>query len=136
MDDLNEIEQVQDNTFINDLRDSSGFRGTTFSGYKKSEVKKQLLQSVFNGKVEQSCYWSAEMVCAGQYMDIWEILLFYLGKHIHLGNPKLAIYLQKRFHVFFGRMIQKSSRAIPQLLSLKGNACIKTLGGLKVAQRS
>lgn len=124
MGDLNEIEQVQDNTFINDLRDSSGFRGTTFSGYKKSEVKKQLLQSVFNGKVEQSCYWSAEMVCAGQYMDIWEILLFYLGKHIHLGNPKLAIYLQKRFHVFRNIMIQG---AFYDELQLRNNPTIRNM---------
>lgn len=124
MDDLHEMEQVQDNTFINDLRYSSDFRGTTFSGYKKTDVKKQLLLSVFNSKVEQSCYWSAEMVCAGQYMDLWEILLFYLGKHIHLGNPKLAIYLQKRFNIFRNIMIQG---AFYDELQLRNNPTIRNM---------
>ena len=75
MDDLQEMEQVQDNSFINDMRDSSDFRSITFSGYKKADVKKQLILSIFNNKIEQSCYWSAEMVCAGHYMDLWEICL-------------------------------------------------------------
>ena len=106
MDDLQEMEQVEENILINDLRQSSDFRGSTFSDYKKADVKKQLLISLTNSRIEQSCYWSAELVCSGHYMDLWEILLFYLGKYIHLANPKLAIYLQKRFQVFRNIMVQ------------------------------
>ena len=124
MDDLQEMEQVQDNSFINDMRDSSDFRSITFSGYKKADVKKQLLLSIFNNKIEQSCYWSAEMVCAGHYMDLWEICLFYLGKHIHLGNPKLAIYLQKRFQVFKNIMVQG---AFFDELQLRNNPTIRNM---------
>lgn len=100
------MSQLPDNLQINDVRLYGDFKGITLSGYKISEVKKHFLLNVYHGKVEQACYWCAEMICAGHYMDIWECLLLYLGKHIHLGNPKLPIYLYKRFEVFKNIMVQ------------------------------
>jgi len=114
--------QVQDGTLINDIRSSADFRGITFSGYKKSDVKKQLLLHLSNGRIEPSCYWSAEMVCASHFMDLWEALLFYLGKYIHLANPKLAIYLHKRFVVFRNIMIQGEDEMI-----LRNNSTIRNM---------
>jgi hypothetical protein len=95
-----------DNVQIVDIRNSGDFKTISFSCYKKTEVKKQLLVNLFNGKIEPACYWCAELVCAGHFMDIWEIFLLYLGKHIHIGNPKLPIYLEKRFGVFRNIMQQ------------------------------
>jgi hypothetical protein len=95
-----------DNYEINDIRSSSEFKGITFSGYKKSDVKTQLINNLKKNKIEQSCYWSGELICAGHYLDLWEYLLFYFGKHIHLGNPKIISYLQKRFEVFKNVMHQ------------------------------
>jgi len=119
-----ELEQVQDNSFINDARISGDFKGITFSAFKKTDVNKQLLQNMYNSKVEQSCYWSAELICAGHFMDLWEILLFFLGKHIHLGNPKISIYLQKRFHVFRNIMTHGS---FYDELQLRNNPTIRNM---------
>jgi len=91
---------------IVDVRNSGDFKTISFSGYKKTEVKKQLLINIFNGKVEPACYWCAELVCAGHFTDIWDIFLLYLGKHIHIGNPKIPIYLEKRLSVFRNIMQQ------------------------------
>jgi hypothetical protein len=98
--------QVSEKVQINDMRLYGDFKGMSFSGFKISDVKKQFLLNMYQGKIEQSCYWCAEMVCAGHYMDIWELMLLYLGKHIHIANPKLPIYVCKRFQVFKNIIVQ------------------------------
>jgi hypothetical protein len=91
---------------INDIREPSEFKGITFSNFKKTEVKNQLKENMLKGKVEQACYWSAELICSGHYIDIWESILHYVGKHIHLGNPKIVLYLQLRYENFKNIMSQ------------------------------
>ena len=91
---------IPTNCLINDIRTPSQFKGVTFSKYKKADVRKQLIENMKNGKLEPAVYWCSELVCAGHFMEVWEIILHYTGKHIHLGNPKVIIYLQMRFEIF------------------------------------
>ena len=91
---------------IYDPRQISEFKTMTFSNYKKIEVKDALIKSMSQEKVEPACHWCAELICSGQFMEIWETLLLFIGKHIHIANPKIVIYLQKRFSQFRDIMIQ------------------------------
>ena len=85
---------------IEDKRTINDFKNITFSGYKKSEAKKELIKSILASKVEDSCYWCAEFICAGQYLYLWEIILLFISKHVHIGNPKLPIYIDLRLNKF------------------------------------
>lgn len=105
-----ELQNTTENDIIeiNDIRDSSDFKGFSFSNYKKTDVKKKLIDSILSGRIEPACYWCAELICAGHFSEVWEIILYYTSKYIYIGNPKIAIYLDMRYNTFRNNMNQGS----------------------------
>jgi hypothetical protein len=115
---------IPENTLINDIRTSSNFKGITLSGYKKTEVKKQFIENMLKSKIEPACYWCAELICAGHFNDVWECILYFVGKHIHVANPKIIIYLDKRMQIF-SNIVQQGH--FTSELQLRNNLTIRKL---------
>jgi len=85
---------------ISDKREIKEFRKISFSNFKKTEVKKELLNNLKNSKLEQSCYWCAELLCAGHFLDVWDLIIHYMSKFIYLGNPKLPLYINVKLKIY------------------------------------
>jgi hypothetical protein len=95
-------------SIIIDSRTSTAFKGISFSGFKKTEVHKQFVENMKKGRVEPACYWCAELLCAGHILDIWETIIHFMSKYIHIGNPKMPIYIDMRYNIFKNIMAQSS----------------------------
>lgn len=88
------------NNEINDKRDIKEFKKISFSGFKRTDVTKELLNSILNSKLEPACYWSSELICSGHFLDLWHVIILFSTKYIHLGNPKLIPYIDLRINSF------------------------------------
>jgi len=109
---------------IDDKRTIKEFKSVTFSKFKKSEVKKELLKCLLSSNIEQSCYWSAEFICSGDFLYLWNTLFFFTSKYIHIGNPKLPLYIDSRLNIFKNIVNQGYSTDI---LKLRNNSNIRKL---------
>lgn len=85
---------------IHDKREGKDFTSLTFSGYKKTEVIKEFIKCLNKPDIENALLWSVELICTGKIKDLWDTILLVMSKNIHIGNPKLPIYLAKRFESF------------------------------------
>jgi hypothetical protein len=89
---------------IQDNRPKEAFKRTTFSNYKKSDVRQALVDTMLRDKIEPACYWCAELLCSGLIIELWEVIFHFMSKYIHLGNPKLPIFIHNRYDVFRVKM--------------------------------
>ena len=113
-----------DTSEISDKRELSAFRKITFSKFQKSKAKEELIKSLYNSKLENACYWSAEFICSGHFLELWDILISYFCKYIHIGNPKMVIYLDMRYNNFI-KIINNGYN--DNILLLRNNAKIRQL---------
>ena len=109
---------------INDVRTQAEFRGKSFSNYKKTQVKKALQTTLAQGKVEDACYWGAELICAGQFVDLWELIITFVSRNVHLGCPKLPLYISLRMNTFKDIV---SNGYVGNELALRNNTKIRRL---------
>jgi hypothetical protein len=85
---------------IEDIRTEDQFKVMTFSKYKRTDVKKEWMNTMNKGLLEACCNWTTELICSGLLLDLWELLFLFSFRNIHRGNPKLPLYLDMRYQGF------------------------------------
>lgn len=116
---MNETIVIQDTRTIKELTKM------TYSGYKKQDVLKELKKALEFKKVEESLYWCAELICSGQYLDIWNMIITFYATHIHIANPKMPIYIYIRYTDF--KNIVKEKIYVENELHMRNNNNIRML---------
>lgn len=104
---------------IHDTR--TQFRTHTFSNFKKTKVLKELENCIYYQKKEEAFYWTGELICSGHLLELWNLFLVVLCKYIHMNNPRLPLYIDKKFAVFKELANQSND------LELRNNAEVRTL---------
>ncbi len=87
-------------TIINDVRNIGDFIKTSFSGYKKSAVLKEVVSEMSRSNIETSCFWTAECIASGYYLDLWNIIINYSCECLHIANPRLILLINKLLKQF------------------------------------
>ena len=105
---------------IIDTRISKDFSKTAYNIIKKSDVKKKLLSELFNGRVEDSYYWCAELVCSGNFILLWEIIIEFVCKDIYIANPKLIHFIYQKYSTFKNIIIDTEN-----IIELRNNNTIR-----------
>ena len=76
------------------------FKTSTFSNYKKTEVIKNLTLALYYGKEEESFFWTGELLCSNMIIELWNVYFSMMSKYIHVYNPKLPLFIEKKFNEF------------------------------------
>ena len=87
-------------TIINDVRAAGDFSKTSFSGYKKCAVLKEVVSEISRSNIETSCFWTAECIASGYYLDLWNIIINYSCEYLHIANPRLILLVNKLLKQF------------------------------------
>jgi hypothetical protein len=123
---INLKKKMNDQYKIIDTRDLDSFKQKTFSGYKKNDVISAVLKSIETKKVENACNWCAECIVSGYALKLWEKLIIFGSRIIHINNPNLPFYLLKKNRILFNQ-VERLGRARDNVLLLRNSQMIRNL---------
>lgn len=114
---------VPKNFYITD--NISVYKEKTFSGYKKSEVVKAYIKSIEEGKIENACNWSIELVISGFLDLLIEKNIIIASKFINIHNPKIPQYIYSNYTKFIDLIKKYSTHK--NNINLRNNQQIRDL---------
>jgi hypothetical protein len=76
------------------------FSTNTFTNNKKTTVLKELEKCIYYQQTDQALLWTADLLCSGFLIEIWNLYIHILCKYIHIHNPKITLYIHKKFTDF------------------------------------
>ena len=117
-----------DNKYIiNDSRILKNFKESTFCGYKKTDVMNVLFKSIDSNKIENACNWITECIISGYIFVVWEKLLLYAFKTVHINNPKLPFYLLNKNEILYNQYKRINIKDKDIVLILRNSQMIRNL---------
>jgi len=110
---------------IVDPRPLEEFKDKTFSGFKKKDVFNELFKSMETGKVENTCFWVTECIVSGYTLELFDKLIIFAAKIIHVNNPKLPQFIWKKYYSFINSIDHISKKNRKQHIHLRNTQSIR-----------
>ena len=110
---------------IVDPRPLEEFKDKTFSEFKKRDVFNELAKSMETGKVENTCFWVTECIVSGYTTELFEKLLIFGSKIVHINNPKLPQFLWLKYNSFMNSIDHISKKERKQYIHLRNTQSIR-----------
>lgn len=118
---------MDDIFLINDNRPSISFKTKTFSGFKKNDIINAVLKNIESKKVENACHWTCECIVSGYSLILWEKLINFGSKIVHINNPKLPYYLYRKNLVFMNQINRLNTNSKDKYLYLRNSQMVRNL---------
>jgi hypothetical protein len=80
----------------------------SYSSFTKSAVFSQWHKSLQKQQYEEACHWTAELDASQWHKDIWQKLILFASKHVHLHCPKLPLIVARNFAYYNIHLIKNS----------------------------
>ena len=88
---------VPERYIINDIRSKKEFDTKSFSGYNIKDVIRVFKKSMKENNIETSCNWCIELILSMKVELIYETLLIFFAKSVHISCPSITKKVLKRF---------------------------------------
>ena len=110
---------------IIDPRPLDAFKNKTFSDFKKTDVIKKLFKCIETDKIEEACYWVTECIVSGYSQELFEKLIIFNSKVIHINNPKLPEFLWRKYKTFLSSFDHISKKERDKLIHLRNTQSVR-----------
>jgi len=118
---------MDDKYIINDTRDYTKFKDLTFSGFKKTQVINAVLKNIEAKKIEGACHWTTECLVSGYANNLWEKLIIYASKVVHINNPRLPQYMYNKDLVYRNQVTRLNPKDKDRFILLRNSQMIRNL---------
>jgi hypothetical protein len=117
---------MNDEYLINDMRVPDEFKKLSFSNYPKKDIFQILIKSMDKRQIENTCYWATECIVSGYTLDMWDKILLYATKVIHINNPNLPGFLKHKHEILLS-IIQQYETKKMSLFHMRNDQVIRNL---------
>ena len=112
---------------IIDSRLLNDFKIKTFSGFKKNDVFNILFKSIDANKVENACNWIAECIVSGYTLTIFDKLISYACRVVHINNPKLPFFLLNKTQILHNQLQKLNTKNKDVVIILRNSQMIRNM---------
>lgn len=118
---------MDDNFIIKDTRDHIKFKELTFSGFKKSQVINAVFKNIEAKKIEGACHWTTECLISGYANALWEKLIIFSSKVVHINNPNIPKYIYNKDIIYRNQIKRLDPKNKDKFILLRNSQMIRNL---------